>query len=75
MKSYIKKALRSLGIQVMYLKSKRILPALNIDNVEIVVRFFQLMNKRISLIQIGARDGVTSDSIYKYIRERNIDAY
>lgn len=75
MKKVIKKALKLLGIKLILLKSRKVLPAPNIDNIEIVVRFYQMMGKRISLLQIGACDGETSDSINRYVKAGNIDAY
>jgi FkbM family methyltransferase len=75
MRELAKKILRSLGFKLIRLKSKRTLPVPTLDNIEIVVKFYQLMKQPISLLQIGACDGVTSDSIYKYIKQGNIKAY
>ncbi len=75
MRERAKKILKSLGIKLIRLKSQRILPAPTIDNIEIIVRFYQLMNQPISVLQIGACDGETSDSIYSYIKQGTIKAY
>ena len=75
MKAVIKKILKALGLKVTKLSSRRVLPVPCVDNIEIVVFFCNLMKKKISLLQIGACDGQTSDSIYKYIKAGNINAY
>lgn len=75
MRQLIKKILNGLGLKLILLKSQRKLPTPTIDNIEIVVRFYNLMKQPISLLQIGACDGVTSDSIYKYIKQGMIKAY
>jgi FkbM family methyltransferase len=76
MKEYIKKMLRYVfGIKVIKLNSVRSLPVPTIDNIEVVVKFYSLTKKKITLLQIGACDGETSDSINKYIKAGDINAF
>jgi FkbM family methyltransferase len=76
MREYIKKLLKHFfGIKVTKLSSVRSLPVATVDNIEIVVKFYHLMKKQITLLQVGACDGETSDSINKYIKEGVINAF
>jgi FkbM family methyltransferase len=76
MKKIIQSILGLFGIRVIRAKyARKYLPKPNIDNIELVIRFYSLMNKRISVLQVGACDGVTSDSIFPYIQAGAIDAY
>jgi FkbM family methyltransferase len=76
MKKIIQKMLGVFGIRVIRAKyARKYLPKPNIDNIEIVTRFYSLLNRKISVLQVGACDGVTSDSIFPYIKAGAIDAY
>jgi FkbM family methyltransferase len=77
MKSVIQKFLATvLGIKIIRAKSaKKYLPKPCVDNVEIIVRFYTMMSRPIELLQIGACDGVTSDSIFSYIKSGKINAF
>jgi FkbM family methyltransferase len=76
MREFIKKFLKEVfGIKVTKLSSVRSIPVATVDNIEIVVKFYQLMKKQITLMQVGACDGETSDSINKYIKAGDINAY
>jgi FkbM family methyltransferase len=76
MKSIIQKVLGIFGIKVIKAKNyRRYLPKPCVDNVEIVVRFYQLMNKKIKILQVGACDGVTSDSINGYIKAGSVEGF
>jgi FkbM family methyltransferase len=55
--------------------ARKYLPKACVDNIEIVVHFYKLTGQKINLLQIGACDGVTSDSIYSYIKSDSINAY
>ncbi|MEM8939343.1 MAG: FkbM family methyltransferase [Bacteroidota bacterium] len=76
MKTIIKKLLKSMGFKLVktkYLQAK--LPKADIENVEIIVRFHQLLNQKMKVLQVGACDGQTSDSIFTYIQSGDIEAY
>lgn len=76
MKALIQFFLGLFGVRVIRAKyTRKYLAKPNIDNIEIITRFYSLMNKRITLLQIGACDGITSDSIYSYIKLGGVDAY
>jgi FkbM family methyltransferase len=55
--------------------ARKYLPKANVDNIEVVVRLLALANKKITLVQVGACDGVTSDSIFPYIKAGHVRAY
>jgi len=76
MKKIIQKLLGLFGVRlVRAAHARKYLPKPALDNIEIVVKLFSLAKKKITVLQIGACDGVTSDSIYSYIRAGDIDAY
>jgi|SRR5690349_11737341 len=75
MKALIKHLLRLLGIRVTQTKFLKNLPRPNVDNIEIVVRLYSMMKQRITVLQIGACDGFTSDSIYPYVKAGDMNAY
>jgi len=75
MREFVKNVLKALGFKLIKLSSRRTLAVPNVDNVEIVVQFYHRMGKKITLLQIGACDGVTSDSIFNYIKSGSIKAY
>jgi FkbM family methyltransferase len=76
MKAFIQRVLAVFGIRVIRAKyARKYLPKPNVDNIEIVTRFYARMNERITVLQVGACDGVTSDSIYPYIKAGSIQAY
>lgn len=75
-KGLIQKFFGFFGLQVSRLnRSRKYLPKPTVENIEIVVRLLSLLGKEFTLIQIGACDGVTSDSVYPYIKSGNINAY
>jgi FkbM family methyltransferase len=76
MKKIIRKFINLFGIDIVRAKSSRkYLPKPCVENVELIVKFYQLMKKPISILQVGACDGVTSDSIYSYIKQGTIQAF
>jgi FkbM family methyltransferase len=76
MKRVIQKLFSVVGLKVIKSKNaKRYLPKPNVDNAEIIVHFYHLMQRKMTLLQIGACDGVTSDSIYTYIKSGDVNAY
>jgi FkbM family methyltransferase len=76
MKAIIQRFLALFGVRVIRAKNARkYLPRPNIDNIEIITRFYSLQNKKITLLQVGACDGVTSDSVHPYIKAGGINAY
>jgi FkbM family methyltransferase len=76
MKEWIQRVLGVVGLRVVRAQhARKYLPKPNVDNIEIVVRLFALAGKKITLVQVGACDGVTSDSIYPYIKAGHVQAY
>jgi FkbM family methyltransferase len=76
MKAQIQKFLALFGIRIIRAKyARKYLPKPNVDNIEIVVKFYSLLNRKINLLQVGACDGVTSDSIFSYIKSGAINAF
>ena len=54
--------------------ARKYLPKPCVDNVEVVVKFFALANWKANLLQVGACDGFTSDSVYPYIKANKVNA-
>jgi FkbM family methyltransferase len=76
MKALIQRFFGLFGIRVSRAgKPRKYLPKPNIDSIEIVIRLYSLMKQKITVLQVGACDGVTSDSIYPYIRRGDIKAF
>lgn len=76
MKKILQQLLSIFGVKLVRAGySKNRLPSANVDNIEIVVRFYAMMKQKINMLQIGACDGVTSDSLYPYIKSGDINAY
>lgn len=75
MRNIIQKFFGLFGLKLIRLKSRKSLPKACVDNIEIVVRFYKMMRQKITLIQVGACDGETSDSVYSYIKSGDINAY
>lgn len=75
MKRIVQKLFGLFGVKLVRTGARKQIPKPNLDNIEIVVSFYAMLQTRINLLQIGACDGVTSDSIYKYIRAGFINAF
>ncbi len=76
MKEIIQKFFGLFGARLIRAKyHRKYLPKSTIDNIEIVARFYALIDRQITLLQVGACDGVTSDSIYRYIKSGKITAF
>jgi FkbM family methyltransferase len=76
MKKLIQGILGLFGLRLIRAKySRKYLPKANVDNIEVIVQFYKLLQNKINVLQIGACDGITSDSIYTYIKTGNINAY
>lgn len=76
MKAIVQRILGIFGIKLIRTKhARKYLPKPVIDNIEIIVKFYSIMKHKITVLQVGACDGVTSDSIYSYIKAGDIDAY
>lgn len=76
MKEFIQRILGLFGIRITRARNARkYLPKPSIDNIELVTQFYSIMKRKITVLQVGACDGVTSDSIYPYIKAGDIQAY
>lgn len=55
--------------------ARKYLPKPTVENVELVARLLSLTDKEVTLVQVGACDGITSDSVYPYIKSGRIRGY
>jgi FkbM family methyltransferase len=76
MKEFIQRILGILGFRLIRARSARkYLPKPNVDNIEIIARLYGLPSRPLAVLQIGACDGVTSDSLYPFIKEGTVKAW
>lgn len=76
MKNAIQKLLSIFGIRIIRAKyARKYLPKPTIENVKIIAHLHLLAGKKITLMQVGACDGFTSDSIHEYVKKGSINAY
>ena len=76
MKNLIQSLLGLFGIRVIRAKyDRKYLPKPNIDNIHIVANLYHHLGKTLKVLQIGACDGFTSDSIYSYVKNGSIKAF
>lgn len=76
LKQVVKSLFGFFGLEISRLnRARKYLPKPTIDNVEIVACLLTLTDKEITLVQVGACDGVTSDSVYPYLKSGRIRGY
>jgi FkbM family methyltransferase len=76
MKRLVQKFLEMFGIKIIKAKNvRKQLPKASVDSIEVILRFYQLMKKEITLLQVGACDGQTSDSVHSYIKSGGINGF
>lgn len=76
MKELIQKILGVFGVRLIKARNARkYLPKPNLDSIEIIARLHGRPDRPLSVLQIGACDGVTSDSLYPFIKEGTVKAW
>ncbi|QOI97860.1 MAG: FkbM family methyltransferase [Flammeovirgaceae bacterium] len=76
LKQFVNSLFGFFGLKLSRLnRARKYLPKPTIDNVEIVACLLALTDKEITLVQVGACDGVTSDSVYPYLKSGRIRGY
>jgi len=76
MKKILKRLLSFFGIKIIRLKnSPNRIPQPTVDLIEIITAISRKHNRQLTILQIGACDGKTSDSIYPYILSGTVNAF
>lgn len=76
MKEVIQRILGLFGVRLARAgEARKYLPKPTLENIELVARFYSMTKRPITVLQVGACDGVTSDSIYPYIRSGDMKAF
>ena len=76
MKNLIQKFLSIFGIRIIRSKyARKYLPKPTIENIKILAHLHLLTGKKVTLMQVGACDGFTSDSIFEYVKKGSINAF
>ncbi|MBL6444762.1 FkbM family methyltransferase [Fulvivirga sp. 29W222] len=75
MKKLIQGLLGLVGIRIARAGTRKYLPKPNIDNVQVVAHLYNNFKNKLTVLQVGACDGFTSDSIYPYIKAGTINAF
>ncbi|MEM6737398.1 MAG: FkbM family methyltransferase [Bacteroidota bacterium] len=76
MKNLIQRFLAIFGIRIIRAKyARKYLPKPTIENIKLLAHLYHLSGQKLTLMQVGACDGFTSDSIYEYVKAGSINAF